>query len=102
MPSAFTTTRAVLGRPVLRRLVGAFLAFSITEWASWIAIVTFAYTRGGPTEAGVIACVVFVPSILAARPASIIGDRRPRAWMLLAAYLAEALAMGVTAVAMAF
>jgi len=102
MPSAFSTTRAVLGRPVLRRLVGAFLAFSITEWASWIAIVTFAYTRGGPTEAGLIACVVFVPSILVAPAASIIGDRRPRAWMLLAAYLAEALAMGVTAVAMAF
>src|SRR4051812_36546312 len=102
MPAALRTTRAVLGRPVLRRLVGAFFAFSITEWASWIAIVTFAYTRGGPAEAGLIACVVFVPSILVAPAASIVGDRRPRAWMLLAAYACEALAMGATAVAMAF
>ena len=102
MPAAFSTTRAVLGRPVLRRLVGAFLAFSITEWASWIAIVTYAYARGGPTEAGLIACVVFVPSILVAPAASIVGDRRPRAWMLLVAYLCEAVAMAATAVAMAY
>jgi MFS family permease len=102
MRAALRTTRAVIGRPVLRRLVGAFLAFSVTEWASWIAIVTFAFTRGGPAEAGLIACVVFVPSILVAPAASIVGDRRPRAWMLLAAYLSEALAMGLTALAMAF
>jgi MFS family permease len=101
MPGALLTVRAVLRLPSLRRLVPAFLAFSITEWASWIALVVYAYSRGGPAEAGLVAGVVFLPSIIVAPAASMFGDRRPRAQVLTAAYAILALTMGVTAVALA-
>lgn len=91
----------VLRLPTLRRLIGAFLAFSIGEWASWIAVVVFAYSRGGATEAGVVACVIFVPSILVAPLASFFGDRRPRAQVLTAAYGIQAASMALTAFAIA-
>lgn len=51
MAGALNTVRAVLRLPSLRRLVAAFLAFSLTEWASWIGLVVCAYSRGGPAEA---------------------------------------------------
>ena len=101
MPVAVSTARAVLGLPTLRRLVGAFLAFSITEWASWIALVVYAYGRGGAAEAGIVAGVVFLPSILVAPAASMFGDRRPRARVLAAAYGIQSVAMVSTAVALA-
>ena len=52
MPGALGTIRAVLRLPSLRRLIPAFLAFSVAEWASWIGVVVYAYSRGGPAEAG--------------------------------------------------
>ena len=101
MSGALLTVRAVLRLPSLRRLVPAFLAFSIAEWASWIALVVYAYSRGGPSEAGLVAGVVFLPSIIVAPAASMFGDRRPRARVLAGAYAVVALAMGATAVALA-
>ena len=100
MPGALGTIRAVLRLPSLRRLIPAFLAFSVAEWASWIGIVVFAYSRGGPAEAGIVAGVVFIPSIIVAPAASMFGDRRPRAQVLAAAYAILALSMAATAVAL--
>ena len=94
------TVRAVLRLRSLRRLVPAFLAFSVTEWASWIGLVVFAYSRGGPAEAGIVAGVVFLPSIIVAPAASMFGDRRPRAKVLAGAYAVLSVAMAATAVAL--
>ena len=101
MPAALVTARAVLRLPALRRLIPAFLAFSVAEWASWIGLVVFAYSRGGPVEAGIVAGVVFLPSVMVAPAASMFGDRRPRAQVLAGAYAILALAMAGAAVAMA-
>ena len=101
MPAALVTARAVLRLPALRRLIPAFLAFSVAEWASWIALVVYAYSRGGPVEAGIVAGVVFLPSVIVAPAASMFGDRRPRAQVLTGAYAILALAMAGAAVALA-
>ena len=101
MPGALGTIRAVLRLPSLRRLIPAFLAFSVAEWASWIGVVVYAYSRGGPAEAGIVAGVVFIPSIIVAPAASTFGDRRPRTQVLGAAYAILALSMAATAVALA-
>jgi MFS family permease len=101
MPAALITARAVLRLPALRRLIPAFLAFSIAEWASWIALVVYAYSRGGPVEAGIVAGVVFLPSIVVAPAASMFGDRRPRAQVLAGAYAILSLAMAGAALALA-
>ena len=101
MTVAVATARAVLRLPSLRRLIPAFLAFSITEWASWIALVVYAYARGGAAEAGVVAGLVFIPSIVVAPAASTFGDRRPRAQVLVGAYAIVSLSMAGTAIALA-
>ncbi len=102
MSAALVTVHAVLRLPALRRLVPAFLAFSVAEWASWIGLLVYAYSRGGAVEAGIVAGVVFLPSVVVAPAASVFGDRRPRAQVLTAAYAIVALAMGGAAVALAF
>ena len=101
MTAALTTVRSVLGMPSLRRLIPAFLAFSVTEWASWIALVVYAYARGGAAEAGIVAGLVFLPSIIVAPAASAFGDRRPRAQVLVGAYAIVSLSMAGTAIALA-
>ena len=101
MPAAFGTVLAVLRLPPLRRLIPAFLAFSIAEWGSWIGLVVYAYSRGGPVEAGVVAGVVFLPSVVVAPAASMFGDRRPRAQVLAGAYVILSVTLAGAAVAMA-
>jgi MFS family permease len=100
MTGALVTVRGALRLPSLRRIIPAFLAFSITEWASWIGLVVFAYARGGAVEAGVVAGVVFIPSIIVAPAASMFGDRWPRARVLTGAYGILAASMAATAVAL--
>lgn len=101
MTAALSTVRSVLGLPSLRRLIPAFLAFSIAEWASWIGLIVYAYARGGAAEAGVVAGLVFIPSIIVAPAASAFGDRRPRAKVLVGAYAIVSLSMAGTAIAIA-
>jgi MFS family permease len=101
MSAALVTARAVLRLPALRRLIPAFLAFSVAEWASWIALVVYAYSRGGPVEAGIVAGVVFLPSVVVAPAASMFGDRRTRAQVLDGAYAILSLAMAGASVALA-
>lgn len=91
---------SVLRNPALRRVCGAFLAFSIGEWATWVAIVIYAYSRGGAAEAGLIAFIQLVPSIVSAPAAGMLGDRFPRARVLVFGYLAQAIAMAAGTVAL--
>ena len=93
--------RAVPRSPVLRRLEAAFLAFSIGERATWVAVVIYAYGRGGATEAGVVAFVQLVPSIVIAPIAGNLGDRFPRARVLTATYVVQGVAMAATSIALA-
>jgi MFS family permease len=100
MTDRLDVVASVLRHPALRRMAGAFLAFSIGEWATWVAIVIYAYARGGATEAGLIAFVQLVPSIISAPIAGTLGDRYPRARVLFAGYIIQAAAMALAAVAL--
>jgi MFS family permease len=91
---------SVLRNPALRRVCGAFLAFSIGEWATWVAIVIYAYSRGGAAEAGLVAFIQLVPSIISAPAAGMLGDRFPRARVLVMGYLVQAIAMAAGAIAL--
>ena len=90
----------VVRSPVLRRIEGGFLLFSMGEWAIWLAIVVYAFDRGGPTEAGIVGFVTGLPMIVVAPIAAMLGDRWPRAWTLLASYALQSGAMVATAVAL--
>ena len=102
MRDRLATFGAILRSPALRRVESALLGFSVAEWATWIAVVVYAYDRGGATEAALISTVQLIPSILVAPTAASLGDRFPRGRVLLGSYAAQAMAMAATAVALAF
>ena len=85
----------------LRRLSLAFLAFNAAEYGEWIAILVYAYARGGAATAGVIGAVQLVPCGLLAPVLAGLADRMPAERLLRFAYLAQAAAMLIAAVAIA-
>src|SRR5690348_17921346 len=93
------TFRALAGNSALRRVVGGYALFRLTEYSVWIAMMVYAYGRGGATLAGVVALAQLVPAALLAPVFAALGDRRSPVVLLAGGYLAQAAAMGATAVA---
>jgi hypothetical protein len=82
----------VVRNPPLRRVEAAFACFNSAEWATWVAMIVFAYAHGGATEAGVVAALQLLPAALLAPVAASLGDRLPPGKALLGGYSAQALA----------
>ncbi len=95
-----TVLRIVLRDRDLRRVVGAFLGFNLADWARWLALLVYAYQRGGAAEAGVVSLIQLVPAAIAAPFIATLGDRYPRERVLLLAYVSQAILMGATGVAL--
>jgi MFS family permease len=85
----------------LRRLSLAFLAFNAAEYGEWIAVLVYAYARGGATTAGEVAAVQLVPCGLLAPVLAGLADRMPADRLLRLAYLAQAGTMLIAAAAIA-
>jgi hypothetical protein len=93
---------AVLGRVLasrgLRRAALAFAAFTMAEYGVWVAMLVYAFARGGSTTAAIVAVVQLVPAALVAAPAATLADSRGGAFALRLGYVMQATAMGVTAI----
>jgi len=89
-----------LRSPSLGRVLLALVAFSVTEWAAYIALVVFAFRDGGAARVGQVSIVTLVVAAAVAPIGSVLGDRYRRERALLLAYAALALATGATSVAM--
>ncbi|HEV7809033.1 MAG TPA: MFS transporter, partial [Candidatus Limnocylindrales bacterium] len=101
MSGRLAVLAAVLGNATLRRLELAFLLFSVGEWATWVAVIVYAYDRGGAPEAGIVAFVELAPAFFLAPTIAGLGDRYPRIRVLVGTYASQALLMAATAVALA-
>ena len=85
----------------LRRVLIAYAGFSISEYATWLAVLFYALERGGPQEVGVVAFLQLLPAVLLTPFASYAGDRFRPVRALGAGYAVQSAMMVVVAVAMA-
>jgi MFS family permease len=89
--------KSVFANFELRRVELAYVLFYIARWGMRVAILVFAYERGGVEEASLVAVIIEVPAAIVAPMASVIGDEVRRDRALLAGYLAQAAALTGTA-----
>ena len=85
--------RTLGANPAILRVVIAYGGFTIGEWASWIAMLVYAFDRGGVAASGLVAIVQLAPSAALGPLLAGIGDRYPRERMLVASYFLQGLGM---------
>jgi MFS family permease len=86
--------------PTLGRIELAYLGFNMAEFATWIAILVYAYSLGGASVAALVALIQLIPAGLVAPFAAYAADRFRRDRVLLAGYLWQAGSFGATALAL--
>ena len=90
---------AVARNRVLAAVMVAYGVFSATQNAVWIAMLVYAYDRGGAGTAGAVAVAQLLPAALLAPVAAAVADRRSPVGVLVGGYLVQVAGMLATAVA---
>lgn len=93
--------REVLRLPTMRRLALAYFAFIAAEFAVWVAMLVYAYDRGGSRESAFAAVIQLIPAIVVAPLAGAVVERRESVRVLHLGYVSVAAALAATAVALA-
>ena len=100
MRPALSVFGSVLRNRELLPLQAAFAGFQAAEFAVWVAMLVYAFEQGGTTTAAVVAVIQLVPSALFAPIAGALADKYPAGRVLAAGYLALAVSLAATAVAL--
>ncbi len=99
MSEGGSVRRAVGDRKVLAALAGSG-CFSIVEYATWLALLLYAFDRGGVAEAGVVAFALLIPAALVAPLTSVLVNRVAADIALTIGFSAQAATCAATAAAM--
>ena len=95
------TLRTVARNPAIARAVVAFGAFTVAEWGVWIAMLVYAFDRGGGAAgSGTVALVQLLPAAILAPILSGFAQRLARERVLFLALAAQAIGMAVLAAAL--
>ncbi|MDT4972241.1 MAG: hypothetical protein QOG22_2384, partial [Pseudonocardiales bacterium] len=89
---------ALVSNRALARVSVAWLLFVLAEYSVWIAMLVYAYGRGGATAAGVVAVAQLVPGIVVGPLLSTLADRRSPVLLLVGGYVVQTAGMAGTAV----
>jgi hypothetical protein len=81
-----TVIRRLLHERDVRRVVLAFGGFTASEYGAWVAVLVYAYERGGATKAALVAIAQLLPAALAAPLLSAFVERHGAAKGLLRGY----------------
>jgi MFS transporter/cyclic nucleotide-binding protein len=92
---------AVARNRELARVMLAYAVFTATQYSVWIAMLVYAYERGGAGTAGAVAVAQLVPAALLAPVAATVADRRSPSGVLAGGYLVQVAGMLTTATAIA-
>ena len=84
----------------LRRVAAALALYRLAEFGPWVAMLVFAYSRGGATATGVVSLALLAPTALFAPFAGPLIDRFGASRVLLGGYASQAVAMSATAVSL--
>ena len=99
--SSSSLVRIVLGtvtrNPGLRRVLAAFVAHNGGEYATWVAMLVYAYSQGGVTEAGIVATAMLVPAAILAPAVTSLAHRLSLGTTLTLAYVTQALTCAAVA-----
>lgn len=101
LSSSLHVFRDVFRNPDLRRLELAWAGSMIGTWAYGVGLVVFAYDAGGATAVGLVGFARWTAAALAAPLTGSLGDRLPRARVMVAADAVRAVTL-VAAAAVAF
>src|SRR5579862_2602767 len=93
--------RALASHRGLWRVAGGYALFTLAEYSVWIAMLVYAYGRGGAPVAGAVALAQLVPAAVLAPAFASVADRRSPVVLLAGGYLMQAAGMAATAVAIA-
>ncbi|MGH2679969.1 MAG: MFS transporter [Actinomycetota bacterium] len=86
--------------PNIAKALAGYLAFTITEWAAFIALIVYAYQDGGSVMVGLVSLLQLIPAAILAPIGSVLGDRHRRERVLLLAHASLAAATGLAALAL--
>ena len=84
----------------LRRCGIGFALFNAAEYGEWIAVLVYAYNQGGAKASGILAAAQLLPCVVIAPLLATFADRYQAGWVLVAGYAAQAVGMGLLAIAL--
>lgn len=94
---SWASLEAVFVNPNLRRIELAWIGSIVGTWAYAVALVVYAYDKGGAPAVGLVGILRFFSSGIAAPLLGPLADRFPRRDVMLSADLVRAAAMGLAA-----